>query len=245
MRTISKAERLSGAAREAYRQLFRESGRKDSEQYGEVLQSLQSEYLNWVKLYTEQTDPKITIATVEHAALDVTKTHLQKGSGDSSAIMASLDSSRNFQKSVLLAAPCLAQKAVKQSVSGKLQRSVRTIKKAEESAHVESAQLELEYENIEEFRGVPISIRYVIPENGTKAAHVSQVEYRYSNRDQRRSSLKLQEERNRKNEDAYQIEKTVNDLLEPLVDKYGDHPPAVLWNLKLQDDRKRRHGKVN
>jgi hypothetical protein len=90
---------------------------------------------------------------------------------------------------------------------------------------------------------LPPLIRYLIPAADGKPARIERVDYRLSNQEQRRSSLELHAESIKKNKVAYDHEYRVFKLLEPLVAKYGDLPPAELWAKKLRDDR--RAAKVN
>ena len=113
--TIEKAGELGDAAREAYRQLFREVGRKESPEHAEVLQFVQSEYYQLHKIIIKQTteSEKRVTEPVHTIIIDTINAQSKGKSGDDKklrdAVLNTLATSRSFQKVKAAAAPYLAQ----------------------------------------------------------------------------------------------------------------------------------------
>jgi hypothetical protein len=229
--TIAKLDDLFEAALEAARQLFREAG-KDSAEHAEILKFVQEQHWKLQKLIISETEEKEATAPLESIVADATRL-MQKTGASPEKVMTTLATSRTYQKAAAAAAPFLVHQAVRQSVTRQLQRAVTTVAKAEQDATWHESQPEFAFANIEEFRGVPRSIRFVAAAGGYET-----IAWELSNREQRRSSLQLKEERKEKIQVEYDREFKVNQLLEPLVEKYGDRTPPILWKLKGRDEKK-------
>lgn len=243
MMTITRFEELLDTALDALGQLFREVGRKGAPEHSEVLKSAQNGYYKYERIIREQTPDQKRFTEAVHTTIADTISEQSKGKKNADtvkqAVLSSLATSRAFQRARAIAAPFLAQAAIERDVNATLRRCRTTPAKAEAETKWSDKAPFLDFPNIEEFKGLPKMIEFIVPAQGKRKAYRDQIDYRYSNAQQRESSLILRARARDENLDAYNVEFDANEKLKPLVAKYGDHPPPVLWAKKIQDEKKK------
>jgi hypothetical protein len=157
----------------------------------------------------------------------------ETGRADTARVMKRVHASTNTMGLVSQLRPELADVGVKHIVD----RVVASQKRAEAAAATEDVnQLDLAFDNIDEFRRVrKVVLLYVDPQTG-KIEHIP---YSKSREKHRLQSIERHERKAVTEDQQAKREKEIEDLLSPLVKKYGDLSPAELWAKKLQDDKKR------
>jgi len=236
--TIDKADQLCDAAFDAIKQLFRDAGR-DTPQHRDVLKFAQDKYLQLGRIVTAETDPKAAIAKLDTLINTELGSQVRTGA-EVRAVMAKLAASPAFRDAQVLAAPFVAPRESHRRLKQKMKRSRTTVAKAEKDAEWHVSQPEFAFENIEQFRGLPKTIRYMIPASGKEPARYADVAYIHSNRAQRESSIALKTAWNAKSADELELEKRANKVLEPLCKLYGDLTPPELWRHHMEDEKRKQ-----
>jgi hypothetical protein len=228
----SDLELLVSQFLDGIRRAFRDVGRKGAAEYAIVMQQLNRAIFEADKIKREQLPSQEEIA--ESKGFDdrlqehIEKTREKTGSLSKEQVLKQIHSSPVTMKLVAARNYALVERGLSAHVSNLIERAKRTPEPDDER------QTYFDFHKISEFRSVPKKLVFTDADTG-KWRSVLFVEALAEDRKAYIAQCKKTIER--QEEDRERVA-AADELLQPLVKKYGDLPGPQLWARKLQDEKK-------